>query len=96
MKKKNYILEEINKDVEETGLQPFDLFQFAKEGIERQAVVLYHSNIFDVENETIYCRIEGNPDLLKKIKTGEICFMALFLRWWDLQFFARWLFMLTA
>ena len=44
-------------------MSPFSLFQFAGEGLERQAVVLYHSNIFDVEDETIYCRIKGAPDL---------------------------------
>ena len=76
LKRKKYILEEKSPELEaETGIKPFDLFQFAKEGIERQAVVLYHSNIFDVENETIYCRIEGNPDLLNKIKTEEIRFL---------------------
>lgn len=77
LKRKNYILEEkVPEDLEESNeLKPFDLFQFAKEGIERQAVVLYHSNIFDVENETIYCRIEGSADLLKKIGNGEIRFL---------------------
>ena len=75
LKRKNYVAEEKISEVEETGMKPFDLFQFAKEGIERQAVVLYHRNIFDVESETIYCRIEGNADLLRKIKSGDIRFL---------------------
>lgn len=77
LKKKQYVPEEktLSDLEEETTMKPFDLFQFAKEGIERQAVVLYHSNIFDVENETMYCRIEGNPELLKKISNGEVRFL---------------------
>ena len=37
--------------------------------------MLYHSNIFDVEDETIYCRIDGNPKLLKGIEEGEFRFL---------------------
>lgn len=77
LKRKNYITEkkEALDLEEESGMKPFKLFEFAKEGLERQAVVLYHSNIFDIENETIYCHIEGNPALLKKIASGEIRFL---------------------
>ena len=77
MKRKSYI-ETQNMEVsdsETTEMKPFSLFQFAKEGVERQAVVLYHSNIFDVEDETIYCRIKGTPGLLKRIEDGEFRFL---------------------
>lgn len=77
MKRKSYIETEdlqIGKD-EKTEMEPFSLFQFAKEGVERQAVVLYHSNIFDVEEETIYCRIKGTPGLLEGITKGDFRFL---------------------
>ena len=64
-----------NSEEEDRFMSPFSLFQFAGEGLERQAVVLYHSNIFDVEDETIYCRIKGAPDLLKRIEEGEFGFL---------------------
>ncbi|MDO4530673.1 MAG: hypothetical protein Q4C06_01720, partial [Bacillota bacterium] len=56
-------------------IKPFNLFQFSKEGLERQAVVLFHSSIFDVENETIYCRITGCPDFLPRLAAGEFRFL---------------------
>ena len=65
---------EIPED-EDFMLNPFSLFQFAEEGIERQAVVFYHSHIFDVEDETMYCRIEGAPGLLQRIEDGEFRFL---------------------
>ena len=77
LKKKSYTETENIENIkdEDTELKPFSLFQFAKEGLERQAVVLYHSNIFDVEDETIYCRIKGSPGLLEKIENGEFRFL---------------------
>lgn len=78
LKPKSYVPseEETFDSVEEdAGMQPFRLFQFAKEGLERQAVVLYHSSVFDVENETIYCRIKGTPDFLQRLAAGEFRFL---------------------
>ena len=74
---KSYIETEgtLSAEDEDTGMKPFSLFKFAEEGIERQAVVLYHSNVFDVENETIYCRIKGTPGLLDRIEKGEFRFL---------------------
>ncbi len=66
---------ETSFEEEETGMKSFDLFHFAGEGIERQAVVLYHSNIFDVENETIYCRIKGAPGFLEGLKAKDYRFL---------------------
>ncbi len=79
LKRQNYIdvEEESVSSVkeEDKGMKPFRLFQFAQEGLERQAIVLYHSNIFDVENETIYCRITGAPTFLKRLAAGEFRFL---------------------
>lgn len=78
LKRKEYVdaaEPEVTVEEEEKGMKPFRLFQFAQEGLERQAVVLYHSSIFDVENETIYCRITGNPDFLKRFAAGEFRFL---------------------
>ncbi len=78
LKKKEYVAEEekAESEAEDDGrLHPFELFRFAREGLERQAVVLYHSNIFDVENETIYCRVEGAPTFLKRLAAGEFRFL---------------------
>ena len=82
LKPKNYIeeerevfTEEEEEKKQESAMKPFSLFKFAGEGMERQAVVLYHSNIFDVENETIYCRIKGAPGLLDRIESGEFRFL---------------------
>ncbi len=75
LKQKPYLPEAeeaaVNRKEEESALEPFDLFRFAREGLERQAVVLYHSSIFDVEQDAIYCRIEGNPQFLQRLQAGE-------------------------
>ena len=76
LKAKNYLeTEEAMESHEDSIMEPFSLFKFAQEGIERQAIVLYHSNIFNVEDETIYCRIKGAPGLLEKIENGEFRFL---------------------
>lgn len=49
----------------------FKLFDFSKKGIEKQAVLLYHDSIFDVENELIDCKISGNEKFLKDIENGD-------------------------
>ena len=77
LKAKDYVPVESDTsfEEEESRMKGFDLFRFAEEGIERQAVVLYHSNIFDVENETIYCRIKGAPDFIERLRSGEFRFL---------------------
>lgn len=78
LKRKSYVPEEAvvtEAEDDERGMKPFDLFRFAKEGLERQAVVLYHSSIFDVENETIYCRVTGNPAFLQRFAAGDFRFL---------------------
>lgn len=75
--RKNYVPEETvySGEEEDAAMKPFELFRFAQEGLERQAVVLYHSSIFDVENETIYCRITGDPTFLQRLAPGEFRFL---------------------
>ena len=78
LEKENYVPDDKvywAEDEESDKMRPFNLFQFAGEGLERQAVVLYHSSIFDVENETIYCRITGSPAFLKRFAAGEFRFL---------------------
>lgn len=77
LKKKSYIETEESFFSEDMGeeMSPFSLFSFAEEGLERQAVVLYHSNIFDVEDEILYCRIEGAPGLMERLGKGEFRFL---------------------
>ena len=84
LKRKQYIEtteEQIQEEVshedgeDKTQMPPFSLFRFASEGLERQAVVLYHSYIFDVEEEVIYCKIEGDSRLIQGIKNGEYRFL---------------------
>lgn len=78
LKRKEYVdsIEPENAtEEEEKRMRPFRLFQFAQEGLERQAVVLYHSSIFDVENESIYCRIEGAPGFLERLSAGDFRFL---------------------
>ncbi|MDE5746244.1 MAG: hypothetical protein K2I21_01550, partial [Acetatifactor sp.] len=52
---------------EENGLIPFRLFGNELEGIQKNALLLYHSMALDVENNNIYVKIQGNAKLLEKI-----------------------------
>lgn len=72
---KDYLGEEQSEYVLGETMRPFSLFDFKENGIERQAMVFYHSRIFDVENEPIYCRVEGNTSLFDKIQSGEVRFL---------------------
>lgn len=53
------------------NIPEFKLFDFSKKGIEKQAVLLYHDSIFDVENELLDCKITGNDKFLKDIENGD-------------------------
>ena len=68
-----YIEEDIENNTEtvQDSIPEFKLFDFSKNGIEKQAVLLYHDSIFDVENELLDCRIKGNDQFLKEIEKGE-------------------------
>ena len=57
---------------EEENSFPVPLFLSEKEGIEQHVLLLYHSSAFDIENNLIYIRLEGNRELVKKIREGSI------------------------
>lgn len=51
-------------------LRPFVLFS-EMGNIARCALVLYHESLFDIEDESIYIRLEGNTDIIDRIRTGD-------------------------
>ena len=59
------------KDVSINEIQPFSLFQFKGPGIEKNAMLLYHSYIFDVENEDIFLHFTGNSSFLRAYADGK-------------------------
>lgn len=50
---------------------PFGLFEFKGNGIEKHAVLIYHSHLFDVENSAIYLRMAGGDALVQGLKNGD-------------------------
>ncbi len=52
----------------EYELKPFRLFASGRKGIERHALLLYHSVVLDVENNNIYVRFHNGERLIQKIK----------------------------
>ncbi len=54
------------------NLEAFKLFDFENEGIERNAILLYHSNSFDVKDEKIFVRFTGGEKLLAMILRNEM------------------------
>lgn len=63
-----------SEEAEETDKNafPVPLFSSNKEGIEQHVLLFYHSSAFDVENDLIYIRLEGNQKLIRKIQEGSI------------------------
>ncbi|MCR5748237.1 MAG: hypothetical protein K6G03_11065 [Lachnospiraceae bacterium] len=68
----------VNEDETETtegsgrirSIKPFTLF--SEEGnIARSALVIYHENLFDIEDEPIYIRLKGNEELVDDIADGK-------------------------
>lgn len=57
------------------SMQPFHMFDVKARGLEKHALALYHTKIFDVENETIFCRLRANEALLPAIARGELRFL---------------------
>ena len=51
---------------------PFPLFFSEKKGIEQNVLLIYHSCAFDIENDAIYLRLEGNEKLIRLIEEGKI------------------------
>lgn len=52
----------------------FTMFSNDAQGIDKNQLFIYHSNIFDIERENIYIRLAGNQKLIEKIATGEYVF----------------------
>ena len=59
------------EEIADSEIKPFKLFDFSKTGIEKQALLLYHDSIFDVEDELLDCKIIGNDSFLKALKNKE-------------------------
>ncbi|MBO5278783.1 MAG: hypothetical protein J6B06_04775, partial [Lachnospiraceae bacterium] len=45
----------------------FTLFDFSADGIGKNALLLYHSSMFDIENENIYLKLPGGEQIVKGI-----------------------------
>ena len=52
-------------------LTPFYLFEDQARGMEQNAVMLYHPTVFDAAGNTIFVRIEGNEEIVKKLLAGD-------------------------
>lgn len=68
---KDYAGNIIEEKVAPSELKEFSLFDFSGKGLEKQALLLYHDSIFDVENELLDCKITGNNKLLSDILAGD-------------------------
>ncbi len=60
-----------DEEAADSDIKPFKLFDFSKAGIGKQALLLYHDSIFDVEDELLDCRITGNAQFLKALENKE-------------------------
>ena len=54
-------------------IRPFVLFSEVG-NIARSALVMYHESLFDIEDEPIFIRLEGNSDIIDKIVKKEYIF----------------------
>lgn len=54
----------------EVKIRPFRLFADPAQGIEQNAVMLYHSSVFDAEGSRILLKIVGNRELVSGINSG--------------------------
>ena len=68
--------EETQESGDDKGMQPFSLFEFGGNGIERNALVICHRAIFDVEDNHIYIRFTGSENILKGIADGTFRFLS--------------------
>lgn len=55
-------------------LMPFFLFGDPAEGMEQNAVMLYHPTVFDVVGKTIFVRLKGNRKFAEKLMDGSFSF----------------------
>ena len=66
---------DILKHESEETVRPFRLFDFSEGGIEKNALIICHKGIFDVEGNNIYIKPEGSGRLLDGIRNGEFRFL---------------------
>ncbi len=59
---------------DDNSLKPFRLFASKEAGIQQNALLFYHSTIFNIEDNQIYIKLEGSQTLLEKIQTGAFRF----------------------
>lgn len=64
------IVSEEDEDYEPV-LEPFTFFNYVTGNISRNALILFHSHIFDVEDQNIYLKLSGNEQLIEDIKNGD-------------------------
>ena len=56
-------------------LAPFSLYDFKGRGIEKNALIICHPGVFDVEDNNIFIRINGNEKLISGIAAGDYAFL---------------------
>ncbi len=65
---------ESEEETEPMEFRPFGLFDEKETGIEQNSLFFYHSTVLDVEQDSIFVKIEGNRKLLEAIRDGEFVF----------------------
>lgn len=83
-KDKMTLLPDYSEDAESSGAEEFTIeglgeeqqitftaFDNKTEGVGKNAVLLYHSYYFDVDDDTVYMRLKGPDDLPSKILDGQ-------------------------
>ncbi|MCC8162095.1 MAG: hypothetical protein LIO86_02740 [Lachnospiraceae bacterium] len=63
-----------DEEPQEAALKAFYLFDSCEEGIGQYALIFYHSSALDLENDSLYVRIEGNSALPDGIREGAFRF----------------------
>lgn len=62
------------EEEEQQELEPFFLFRDSREGMEQNAVMLYHPTVFDVAGKTIFVKFTGNRAFTRKLTDGSFSF----------------------
>ena len=66
--------EAVPETEESEDLKKFRLFASGENGIQKNALLFYHTAVLDVENDNIYVKLTGDPKLTEKIRKGEFRF----------------------
>ncbi len=62
------------EEEEQNAFQPFRLYDSGMEGIQINALLIYHMTALDIENDHIYVRMKGSPELMERIGSGDFRF----------------------